>query len=1604
MAYKFLLLTAQDMASVEKIFPFINAGDISRLFGQMAEYQAPETELNNWKMLFKLISSGDRLSRFLAVMLSENKIKYHEILEIHPLTKVYGGLKGLLEINDEQFVRAISVLSGLDSKKTGVLGIFFALDPELFGKIFSERVYSYPDKNPLDPDKTDLSNIGHPIDCYTAGLGRHVRSREMAYWMTASKLAGYKLTSVGADYYAKDSELMGSASYVDSAARFKRYYERIILGKREKKTTITELASGVQEADIPKDLTEGAINQLIASGRHEVVLRILFDSRMDEARFRKALECFMPLRKRTGSSGDSRRRNILMALFEMVKEAGKPLSVKCSAEAKFALSFYAPDMSEAAKKLKEIIALVPDDGRFWYRLGEVLTFVKKCAPEEMLEAFKRSVKLGYNVVRARYQIGNYYARESNRLLFDGDKGHEIVFRLAIGELSYVIQNAGNDGEIKKEASGAIEDMYRELWERKTERSDIFSEPDRLLKVLPELEKMLADVFAIVPDSGEFLYNSVQLYSALFERNIQHRLKLKEALIKLFLSGKGYFDDISHLEKIARMYVEDGEYEIARKIVIASYKAYEKHEDFQDYKVNLSLISDVVEAAELEAVISPESSRVVPEKKGAEVDTVLRDAFYAFIGEPGTGMHENIVARYAESLVKWARTAPGLRESATATPKWNKDNGMLGKDGVTLTPEVFACIAAKFRGWKVITNEDGYKKLLGVLDNICRAAGVDALSADSYTHTGEGFEESESTDWRDLSILAKAAEITADETESYGKAKKIFEWVGENINYSFDLDRLASASVVLKTGYGSCGNIANLTASLLRASGVPARFVIENEDKNWYRQFADDVSYGIIGSENKAEHAWAEALVDDKWFILDQFWSSLEERNTNAPKNKNEHIMSLFDGWIKKHAVSDLNVNFRRSLTEKFYRHFYPLWDGRYRPVKEIVRISTGDMPRNRAPQESFFSCPPDKLTAELKMERERAREINSGWDLDHSGWPPAVTVFGSARISPDDPIFKAAEELGEILFEEGFAVRTGAGPAIMEAPLKGWIRARDRKRWGKENRGLTQGINISLDNEQVANGYAEDRYEFRHFDARKMALCDNSEGMIAFPGGFGTIDELFEVMARRHTVVLYGKSFWQPIVDTLFDRFKEYGIFLGDYQKPFITDSVTEAVDHIRKNRGSFVVSSEEAVKDANDELEKGMNELSGWGPAVTFIGESKSGRVELNTAVKLAKRLSAEGVPIRSGERGSLLWALAAPELGFEEKGILQAMLYAPKTVPPNIKETALKYCILSQHAANHHVLIAENSKAFVFLPGGPDTMDTLFDIITAMQNNKIPVRPIVLIGRNFWEPIKKVITEKMYSYHPALITHGDERLMQIVDSADEAYELLRNGASGKQTLAGRNCHYDFDKGRERLIAVRFRDAVIDAADKEKNDGDNTIILGLDESWIPTKNGGLQGLLGALDEMPALLKKYGYGNLVFVRGKGDKVAEAVLQEQKRTNAKFSNVIVLGGKGIFDSDQFKKLKSDNDPKDMALLVGVDGRELTGESGIRLLEMYLVALRLAGITSERFGPAQSATEYIKVNPHAGDWGRAFELMPVKPFDISESKAVYDLQVKELDRQA
>ncbi len=212
--------------------------------------------------------------------------------------------------------------------------------------------------------------------------------------------------------------------------------------------------------------------------------------------------------------------------------------------------------------------------------------------------------------------------------------------------------------------------------------------------------------------------------------------------------------------------------------------------------------------------------------------------------------------------------------------------------------------------------------------------------------------------------------------------------------------------------------------------------------------------------------------------------------------------------------------------------------------------------------EQIFLEGPRSRGFELRRALRIFRELIYGFRRLHFVGP-CITVFGSARFTEPHPYYALTRELGGQIARAGFTVMTGGGPGLMEAANRG----------AKGAGGTSVGCNITLPKEQKPNAYLDKWVEFRYFFVRKLMLAKYSYGFIAMPGGFGTLDEFFEIATLIQTgkiksfpVVLMGVAYWSPLIQFLDNTVLKNGaIDAEDVSRLVMTDSPSEAVGHIQR-------------------------------------------------------------------------------------------------------------------------------------------------------------------------------------------------------------------------------------------------------------------------------------------------------------------------------------------------------------------------------------------------------------------------------------------------------
>jgi len=440
-----------------------------------------------------------------------------------------------------------------------------------------------------------------------------------------------------------------------------------------------------------------------------------------------------------------------------------------------------------------------------------------------------------------------------------------------------------------------------------------------------------------------------------------------------------------------------------------------------------------------------------------------------------------------------------------------------------------------------------------------------------------------------------------------------------------------------------------------------------------------------------------------------------------------------------------------------------------------------------------------KLSASVNRERERAY-------LEAAKRQPAIVIYGSARVPESHRYHKLGVELGEKIWEYSrktgipLPPRTGAGMSLMDAPLKGYRKARGEKY--KTPLNQTQGIRIELPfeaeispNIEVGNGEVK---PYKYFLIRKTALHENSLGAIALPGGFGTLDEVFESWRRHRPLVLLDEEFWKPIINAYYNAFEQAGFADKITNRPLITSSIDTAIKYILEEaeKNPPFMPDRTHLAGIEEEFETNLTKIYSMPRSVVFVGRldlAGNGR-ELKIAVGLADALvKRHKVPVRLASRGSLFHTIYKKSVAHEWDDALQAVLREPASDPLKDEEKKLnqwKHVLTVRDQSNSQFLTASNAFAYVFLPGMQGTQNRLMDLATLIQTRKMDRKPIILIGREFYSPILYALADMMFK-HPnsyPMISADDLRLFHIVDNVQEAVEVLIRGGIIKDKTAKRS------------------------------------------------------------------------------------------------------------------------------------------------------------------------------------------------------------------------
>ena len=353
----------------------------------------------------------------------------------------------------------------------------------------------------------------------------------------------------------------------------------------------------------------------------------------------------------------------------------------------------------------------------------------------------------------------------------------------------------------------------------------------------------------------------------------------------------------------------------------------------------------------------------------------------------------------------------------------------------------------------------------------------------------------------------------------------------------------------------------------------------------------------------------------------------------------------------------------------------------------------------------------------------------------------AVSVFGSARTQVDSPEYAAGVALGAALARAGYAVITGGGPGAMEAVNRG----------ASEAGGVSVGLGIELPFEQGLNDWVDLGVNFRYFFARKTMFVKYAQAFVIMPGGFGTLDELFEsltlVQTRKVTrfpVILYGSAYWQGLLDWIRSTLLPGGM-IGEADLDLITlsDDVDDIVAHIvesARERSEQVQAEQRACRSRYARcpvvlpLPAAARFLPGRS-ASTARPRSRSIPRYLTLATAVGSCIAAAGYSLVSGGgRVSMMGAVAraARDGGARTVGVIPVRL-----VPYEVADTEADELVVVQTMRERKQIMDDRSAAFIALPGGIGTLEELFEVWTAGSLGMHPKPVIVLDPAGFYAPL---------------------------------------------------------------------------------------------------------------------------------------------------------------------------------------------------------------------------------------------------------------------------
>lgn len=409
-------------------------------------------------------------------------------------------------------------------------------------------------------------------------------------------------------------------------------------------------------------------------------------------------------------------------------------------------------------------------------------------------------------------------------------------------------------------------------------------------------------------------------------------------------------------------------------------------------------------------------------------------------------------------------------------------------------------------------------------------------------------------------------------------------------------------------------------------------------------------------------------------------------------------------------------------------------------------------------------------------------EFVEGYDFI-SKFNRTVTILGSARTKPSQKYYQEAVRLGKLLAKGKYTTMTGGGPGIMEAANKG----------AHDNKGESVGINIELPFEQIINPYVKKSEGFKYFFTRKVMLLSPGQAFVFFPGGYGTLDEFFEVfdlmeigMLQEAPIIAVGKDFWDQVMKFLRTKAVKHGILNEKMLKHIhIVNNADEAYAIIKKSPDINPVChlSADNFKCEQEinwrifkimaELVEGFDVVTSHLDDITIFGSKRLGEDSdyYHQAFLTGYKLGMKKYTISTGGGPGITEAAnkGAMKAGAKSVGLIMKYDHVMNENP------YLNAHAIFEFPFTRKLVLTAPSHAFITFPGGLGTMHQVFELLTLQQTGKTGKVPVLFYDSEYYRPMYEFIEEYLLKKYKT-ISEGDEKLFHMIDDVDEAVKIINS------------------------------------------------------------------------------------------------------------------------------------------------------------------------------------------------------------------------------------